>query len=50
VTRAIGCRFLRAYAAQFPPGEVAWKLFWRQVAARQRQLVGRKRRRGQEVL
>lgn len=50
VPRAAACRFLRAYAAEFPPGRIAWKDVWRAVAARSRALVRRKRRQGREVL
>lgn len=50
VPRAVAYRFLRAYAAEFPPGRIAWKDVWRAVAARSRALVRRKLRRGREVL
>jgi tRNA A-37 threonylcarbamoyl transferase component Bud32 len=50
VPRTACCRFLRAYAAEFPCGEIAWKPLWRAVAARSRALAARKQRRGQEVL
>jgi tRNA A-37 threonylcarbamoyl transferase component Bud32 len=50
VSRAICCRFLRAYAAESPAGAVAWKPLWRLVAAQSASLLRRKRRRGQEVL
>jgi tRNA A-37 threonylcarbamoyl transferase component Bud32 len=50
VTRTIFCRFLRAYARQFPQGSVAWKPLWHAVAARGRDIVRRKRRKGEEVL
>lgn len=50
LTRSVSCRFLHAYAAQFPPGAVAWKSLWRDVARRSRRIVRRKRRRGEEVL
>lgn len=50
VTRTVCCRFLRAYAGQFPPGSIAWKPLWRAVAARSRWIVRRKRRRQQRVL
>jgi tRNA A-37 threonylcarbamoyl transferase component Bud32 len=50
VTRTICLRFLRAYVGQFPKGVVAWKLLWRDVAARSRAIAKRKRRRGGQVL
>ena len=50
VTRAIHCRFLRAYAGEFPPGEVAWKNVWREAARQARRLARRKHRRRQQVL
>jgi len=50
VGRSICCRFLRAYAAEFPPGEIAWKSLWHDVARRTRRVVHRLRRRGEEVL
>jgi len=50
VTRTMYCRFLRAYVRQFPPGQIAWKLLWRDVSARSRRMVIRKRRRGEQVL
>lgn len=50
ITRSLCRRFLRAYAAQFPPGVVVWKPLWRDVAARTRRIVRRRRRAGQEVL
>jgi tRNA A-37 threonylcarbamoyl transferase component Bud32 len=50
VPRTAPCRFLRAYAAEFPRGQIAWKTVWRAVAARARGLVRRKRRCGEDVL
>jgi tRNA A-37 threonylcarbamoyl transferase component Bud32 len=50
VTRSVFCRFLRAYAAQFPRGEIVWKDLWRYVAMRVDRLAANKRRRGQQVL
>lgn len=50
VARTICCRFLRAYAAEFAPGTIAWKPLWRAVARRSRRIVTQKRRRGQQVL
>ncbi|NQU20489.1 MAG: hypothetical protein HQ567_04345 [Candidatus Nealsonbacteria bacterium] len=50
VSQAVCCRFLRAYVAQFPPGTVAWKPLWRDVAAGRHRIVLDKRRRGQCVL
>ena len=46
VTRSICRRFLRAYAAEFPPGTIAWKWFWRRIADEAGRIVRRKRRRG----
>ncbi len=50
VTRTVCCRFLRAYFSQIPSGTVAWKPLWREVAARSRRIVDRKRRGGEQVL
>ncbi len=50
VTRTVLCRFLRSYVRQFPPGTVAWKPLWREVARRSRRAVRRKQRRGRRVL
>ena len=50
VSRAIYCRFLRAYLAEFPPGAVALKPLWRLVTVHTQRLLCRKRRRNQEVL
>ena len=55
VSRTVCCRFLHAYADQFPPATVSmdavdWKSQWRNVAARSRRIVQRKRRRNQPVL
>lgn len=50
VTRAICCRFLRAYAAESSSGVIGWKPLWRAIAARSLRIVRRKERRGQEVL
>jgi tRNA A-37 threonylcarbamoyl transferase component Bud32 len=50
VTRAALCRFFRAYVREHPPGSVAWKPLWRRVARRSRRMVGRKRRRGRQIL
>jgi len=50
VTRTLCRRFLRAYLEQLPPGAVAWKALWRDVAARGRRIVQRKRRSGEQVL
>jgi tRNA A-37 threonylcarbamoyl transferase component Bud32 len=50
VTRSVCRRFLRAYVGQFPPGTIAWKPLWREVAARSRRIAERKRRRGEQVL
>ncbi|MGA2031727.1 MAG: lipopolysaccharide kinase InaA family protein [Thermoguttaceae bacterium] len=50
VTRSACCRFLRAYAAQFPSGAVEWKPLWRAVATRSGRLTRRKRRRAEPVL
>jgi len=50
VTPAVCRRFVRAYVDQFPPGTIAWKALWRDVAARSLRIVQRKRRRNQPVL
>ena len=50
VTRSICCRFLRAYAAEFPPGTIAWKPLWRDILRRARLTIRRKHRRGEQVL
>ena len=50
VTRTVCCRFLRAYAGEFPSGTIAWKQLWHQVAGRSRRIVRRKRRGGERVL
>ncbi len=50
VSRTVCCRFLRAYAAQFPLGTIAWKSLWHDVAAGSRRIVLAKRRRGRRVL
>jgi tRNA A-37 threonylcarbamoyl transferase component Bud32 len=50
VTPSICCRFLRAYAAEFPPGAIVWKSLWRDVARRTKSYVQRKRGRGEQVL
>ena len=50
VSRTVCCRFLRAYADQFPSGTIAWKPLWHDVAARRRRIVLAKRRRGRRVL
>ncbi|OHB69083.1 MAG: hypothetical protein A2V70_19805 [Planctomycetes bacterium RBG_13_63_9] len=50
LTRSIYCRFVRAYAGQFPAGQVQWKQLWREISSRRRRIVQRKRRRGEEVL
>ena len=50
ITRSICCRFLRAYAAQFPPGTIAWKRLWCDVVRRARRAIRRKHRRGEQVL
>ena len=50
VTPTILCRFMRSYVRQFPPGEVAWKPLWREVARRSDRLVRRKRRRREQIL
>ncbi len=50
VSQTILRRFLRSYVRQFPPGSIAWKPLWREVARRSRRLIRRKHRRGQEVL
>ncbi len=50
IGRTVCCRFLRAYAGQFEPGEIDWKRLWRDIAARSDRIVRRKRRRGQQVL
>ncbi|MHC4177549.1 MAG: lipopolysaccharide kinase InaA family protein [Planctomycetota bacterium] len=50
VTRSVCCRFLRAYVGQFPSGAIGWKPLWREVAARSRRIVQRKRRGGEPVL
>jgi tRNA A-37 threonylcarbamoyl transferase component Bud32 len=50
VTRTVCCRFLRAYIEQLPPGTVAWRPLWREVAARSHRIVQRKRRSGEQVL
>ena len=50
VTRSICRRFLRAYAAEFPPGTIAWKWFWRRIADEAGRIVRRKRRRGKPLL
>ena len=43
VSRSVCRRFLRAYAAEFPPGAIDWKSLWRAVARRARRIVARKR-------
>ncbi len=50
LTRTVSCRFLRAYVGQFPPGVIGWKPLWREVAARSRRIVARKRRNRQQPL
>ncbi len=50
LTPSVACRFLRAYAAEFPQGSVAWKPFWLQIARRARVHLRRQQRRGREVL
>jgi tRNA A-37 threonylcarbamoyl transferase component Bud32 len=50
VTRTTYRRFLRAYLQQHPPGTVAWKTLWRQVAARSRRIAQGQLRRGEQVL
>lgn len=50
VTRTVLCRFLRSYVRELPPGTVAWKPLWREIARRSRRAVRRKRRRGGQVL
>jgi len=50
LTPSISCRFLRAYAAAFAPGTIAWKPLWRAVQRRTRRLIRRMRRRGEPVL
>ncbi len=50
LTRTVCCRFVRAYCDQFPSGQIDWKPLWRDVAARSRRIVRRKRRRGKQVL
>ena len=50
VTRTTYRRFLRAYLEELPPRTVAWKTLWRDVAARSRRIVQRKRRSGEQVL
>jgi len=50
VTRSICCRFLRAYASQFPSDTIAWKPLWQDVAVRTRRIIRHQRRRGEEVL
>lgn len=50
VSRTFGCRFLRAYARQFPPGAIDWKALWRQTARACGQITRRKHRRQETVL
>lgn len=50
VSRTAGCRFLRAYARQFPPGVIDWKDLWRQTAQTCHRLIQRKHRRNETVL
>ncbi|HUT89689.1 MAG TPA: lipopolysaccharide kinase InaA family protein [Thermoguttaceae bacterium] len=50
VTRTVFCLFLRAYVRQFPPGTIAWKPLWREVARCSRRAVRRKQHRGRQVL
>jgi tRNA A-37 threonylcarbamoyl transferase component Bud32 len=50
VTCGVRYRFLRAYAAQFPRGDIDEKALWRAVARRARRQVNRKRRRGKPLL
>lgn len=50
VTRGICCRFVRAYVAQFPQGEVAWKSVWRDAARDASRMNRAKRRRRKQVL
>ncbi|MGD0900680.1 MAG: lipopolysaccharide kinase InaA family protein [Thermoguttaceae bacterium] len=50
VPRTASCRFLRAYATEFPGERLAWKPLWRAVAGRSRRLALRKQSRGQDVL
>jgi hypothetical protein len=50
VSRTVCLRFLRAYAAEFPPGTITWKPLWRAVSARATEIIDRKRRRSEQVL
>jgi tRNA A-37 threonylcarbamoyl transferase component Bud32 len=50
VTGSVACRFLRAYAREFPQGTIAWKPLWRAVVAYADQITRRKRKRGEQVL
>jgi tRNA A-37 threonylcarbamoyl transferase component Bud32 len=50
LTPTVFCRFLRAYVAGLPPGTVAWKTLWRQVARRAESHVRRQQRRGRQAL
>jgi tRNA A-37 threonylcarbamoyl transferase component Bud32 len=50
VPRTVCCRFLRAYARQFPPGTIAWKELWHKAERASRRITGRKRRRKEVVL
>jgi tRNA A-37 threonylcarbamoyl transferase component Bud32 len=50
ISRTLLCRFLHAYCAEHPRGEIDWKELWREVAFAARRQIVRKQRRGDQVL